>query len=148
MKLITVNGYRNYQCSYVQTLQKRWCTLHHKSPMKRHTILQHNNGHPNIAHLTWRKIKKFWVVLLHPPYSPDLAPSSYHLFRPTEDYIKGQHYENEAIQQTVYTWCEILQWTSTTLTYTSLCSSGRYAWIILGISYNNDKTSPVTISVL
>jgi hypothetical protein len=34
-------------------------------------------------------------VLPHPPHSPDLGPSDYHLFGVLKDYVRGQHYEND-----------------------------------------------------
>ena len=45
-------------------------------------ILQHDNARPHVAkpiktYLQTLKLK----VLPHPPYSPDVAPSDYHLFR-------------------------------------------------------------------
>lgn len=39
--------------------------------------------------------------------------------------------------------CEILKQTSTVVAYSSLCIAGRNAWIVLGISYDGDRTSPV-----
>jgi len=39
-----------------------------------------------------------WELLQHPPYSPDLAPSDFHLFGP----LKGIKFENnEDVQQHV-----------------------------------------------
>jgi len=49
-------------------------------------------------------IMKFigWEVLPHPSYSPDLAPSDYHLFGFVKDQLLGQGYETmEAIQKAV-----------------------------------------------
>jgi transposase len=41
----------------------------------------------------------------HPPYSPDLAPSDYHLIGPLKDHLKGYHYEtDEAVQEAVQSW--------------------------------------------
>ena len=45
-------------------------------------ILQHDNARPHVA----RPVKTYletltWEVLPHPPYSPDIAPYDYHLFR-------------------------------------------------------------------
>ena len=43
-----------------------------------------------------------WEVLSHPPYSPDLAPSDYHLFGFVKNQMRGQHYEtNEALHAAV-----------------------------------------------
>ncbi len=44
-------------------------------------ILQQDNARPHTAKLTKEKINQLgWELLPHPPYSPDLAPSDYHLF--------------------------------------------------------------------
>ena len=34
-------------------------------------------------------------VLPHPPYSPDIAPSDYYLFRSLQNYLNGQEFKNE-----------------------------------------------------
>ncbi|GFV42526.1 histone-lysine N-methyltransferase SETMAR [Trichonephila clavipes] len=31
-----------------------------------------------------------WEVLGHPPYSPDIAPSDYYLFRSLQNYLTGK----------------------------------------------------------
>jgi histone-lysine N-methyltransferase SETMAR len=36
-----------------------------------------------------------WTVLPHPPYSPDLAPSDYHIFSPLKDAIGGKTFEDD-----------------------------------------------------
>lgn len=44
--------------------------------------LSHNNATPHIAKLVRETLMSLgWEVLWHPAYSPDLAPSNYHLFR-------------------------------------------------------------------
>jgi len=60
-------------------------------------------AHPHAAHLTSEAIAKMgWEVLPHPSYSPDLAPSDYHLFGFVKDQPRGQRYETtEAIQKAV-----------------------------------------------
>ena len=35
-----------------------------------------------------------WDVLPYPPYSPDLAPSNYRLFRILERYLRGENFES------------------------------------------------------
>jgi hypothetical protein len=37
-----------------------------------------------------------WEILPHPPYSPDLAPSVYHLFRSLSNNLRGVSFNNDA----------------------------------------------------
>ena len=77
----TINAAR-----YVQTLLKLRHALHDKRPGRK-VILQHDSAWPHTAVLTLEKIENMgWKVLPHPPYSPDLAPSNYHLF----GFVKNQ----------------------------------------------------------
>jgi len=36
-----------------------------------------------------------WEVLIHPPYSPDLAPSDYYLFRSMTHALSEQHFKTK-----------------------------------------------------
>jgi hypothetical protein len=46
-------------------------------------LLLHDNARPRTANKTNETLRNFkWEVLKHPPYSPDLAPSDFHLFGP------------------------------------------------------------------
>ena len=56
------------------------------------SILQHNNARTHIT----RRVKTYletlkWEVLPHLPYSPDVAPSDYHLFRSMAHGLAPQH---------------------------------------------------------
>jgi len=42
-------------------------------------------------------VKLGWTVLPHPSYSPDLAPSDFHLFRPIKDGLCGQHFPRNIV---------------------------------------------------
>jgi len=46
-----------------------------------------------------------WEVLPHPPYSPDLAPSDYHLFGFVKNQMRGQNYETKGALQTAARQC-------------------------------------------
>jgi hypothetical protein len=93
----TINAAR-----YVEALKKLRRALRDKRPAK-NIILQHDNARPHTAPLTSEEIQRFgWEVLPHPPYSPDLAPSDYYLFRFVNDQMRGHRYEsNEDIKQAV-----------------------------------------------
>ena len=48
-----------------------------------------------MAKLTEQTIGQLgWEVLPHPPWSPDLAPSDYHLFLSLRTHLSGKHYED------------------------------------------------------
>ena len=62
---------------------------------------------PALARLrTQEAIAKFgWTVLPHPSYSPDLAPSDFHLFGPLKDALRGTRFEDDkSVIRTVRTW--------------------------------------------
>ena len=96
---------------YVQTLHKLRRALRDKRPGQ-NVIILHDNARPHAACLTSEAIAKMrWEVLPHPSYSPDLAPSDYHLFGFVKDQLRGQRYETrEAIQKAV---CQCLRMAGT-----------------------------------
>jgi histone-lysine N-methyltransferase SETMAR len=69
--------------SYCEVLSKLWAAIHRKGPgqLVRRVLLQHNNARPHTARATQERIQELqWELPEHPPYSPDLAPSDFHLF--------------------------------------------------------------------
>jgi histone-lysine N-methyltransferase SETMAR len=56
----------------------------------------HDNARPHIAKSTRQKLLELgWTVLSHPPYSPDLAPTDYYLFRSLTDYLSEKNFDDE-----------------------------------------------------
>jgi hypothetical protein len=52
-----------------------------------------DNARLHVAHVTTDLINKFgWDTATHPPYSPDIAPSDYHLFHELEKHLGGTHF--------------------------------------------------------
>jgi histone-lysine N-methyltransferase SETMAR len=44
--------------------------------------------------MTQQKIKELnWEILDHPPYSPDLAPTDYHLLRSLQNHLNNKKFE-------------------------------------------------------
>ena len=69
-------------------------------------ILQHDNARPHVAQpvKTYLETLK-WDVLPHPPYSPDIAPSDYHLFRSMTHGLADQKFSSvEEIKKWVDSW--------------------------------------------
>jgi len=69
-------------------------------------LIQHDNARPHTSLRTQEALFKFgWIVLPHPPYSPDLAPSDFHLLGPLKDALRGTRFEdNESVIRAVRTW--------------------------------------------
>lgn len=67
-------------------------------------IFHHDNARPHIA----RPVKNYlencgWEILPHPPYSPDIAPSDYHLFRSMQNALAGIRFTSE---QAIRNWLD------------------------------------------
>ena len=84
---------------YSQQLRR----LNEKIEEKRHwnaqgtrkIILLHDNARPHVAMETKDTIIELgWEVLPHAAYSPDLAPTDYHLFRSLEHYLREQYFSD------------------------------------------------------
>ena len=69
-------------------------------------LLLHDNARPHTARLTQETTDNLGFELLpHPPYSPDLAPSDYHLFGPLKKMLGGQKFASDAeVQEAVRGW--------------------------------------------
>src|SRR5689334_12580736 len=68
--------------TYSAQLQKLDEEIKKKRPDTKKVILFIDNARPHTANLTRSTIHSLnWELLPHPPYSPDLSPTDYHLFR-------------------------------------------------------------------
>ncbi|XGW27284.1 hypothetical protein V3C99_007694 [Haemonchus contortus] len=82
--------------TYSNQLQKVADASPHKNPKRLETYFLHDNARPHVATMTRQKIQQLgWEVLPHPPYSPDLAPSDYHLFRALKRHLRDKNFDNQ-----------------------------------------------------
>jgi len=59
-------------------------------------VLLHDNATPHTARKTKQKLASLgWTILPHPPYSPDLAPSDFKLFRSLGNALRDQVFDAE-----------------------------------------------------
>jgi len=58
-------------------------------------ILQHDNARPNVAKTVQETLQVLnWEILHHPPYSPDIAPSDYHLLLSMHSALLGEGFSS------------------------------------------------------
>jgi histone-lysine N-methyltransferase SETMAR len=94
--------------AYEQSLMRLKSAIRRKRPglLRSGVLLLHDNARPHVAN----KIKGLlqgwrWEVIDHPPYSPDLAPSDFHLFGKLKKNLRGQRFEtNDEAKAEVNRW--------------------------------------------
>jgi len=74
--------------------------------IRNETLLQHDNARPYTSAATRDVIQRLdFSALPHPPYSPDLAPSNFHLFPKLKAHLKGQRFScEEEVNSAVRKW--------------------------------------------
>ena len=84
---------------YIEQLTRLEEALNQKRPAlvnRKGLILHHDNARPHVAKNVIQKINSFnWEILPHPPYSPDIAPSDYHLFRSLQHHLIGKKFNQK-----------------------------------------------------
>ena len=83
---------------YCQQLERLHEALIVKRPAvvnRRGVILHQDNARPHTAKVSQNKIRGLgWDLLPHPPYSPDMAPSDYHLFRSLQHFLAEKSFDD------------------------------------------------------
>ena len=87
------NGYTITADLYCQQLDR----LAQKLKGKQDRIyFLHDNARPHVAKSTRQKLLELgWVTVPHLPYSPDLAPTDYHLFRSLSNHLREKKFDDE-----------------------------------------------------
>ena len=80
---------------YSQELNRAYQALRRKRMDTSKTKFLQSSARHHIAKITQHKIEELgWELLPHPPYSPDLAPSDYHLFRSMQHFLEDKKFKN------------------------------------------------------
>lgn len=90
----TINSER-----YCETLKKLRRAIQNKrrGKLSEKVLFFHDNARPHTANRTQTLLDGFgWEVFNHPPYSPDLAPSDYHLFPAMKTWLATQRFDTDA----------------------------------------------------
>lgn len=76
---------------YIEQLDRLKKAIDQKRPElanRKRVVFHQDNARPHTSVATRQKLRELgWDVLMHPPYSPDIAPSDYHLFRALQNCI-------------------------------------------------------------
>ena len=80
---------------YSIQLQKLAEQVRIKRPEKPKVLLLHDNARPHVAKTTKNKLNQLgWETLPHAPYSPDLAPTDYHIFRSLSNFLREKSFDD------------------------------------------------------
>ncbi|CAK9798994.1 Histone-lysine N-methyltransferase SETMAR [Anthophora plagiata] len=83
---------------YCNQLDRLKAAIDEKRPElanRRGVVFQHDNARPHVSIQSRQKLLQLgWDVLPHPPYSPDLAPSDFHLFRSLQNFLNGKKFDS------------------------------------------------------
>jgi histone-lysine N-methyltransferase SETMAR len=94
--------------AYINTLNKLKKRFQRVRPGKNpaEMLLQHDNALPHKSLRTRKHITKIgWTVPPHPPYSPDLALSDFHLTGSLKDALRGTRFEDDnSVNEAVWEW--------------------------------------------
>jgi transposase len=95
-------------------------------------VLLLDNARPHTAARTNALIKLFnWEIFYHPSYSPDLAPSDYHLFITMKGWLGTQHFHtNEELMDGVNNW--LLTWRGATKISIAVRQVPKCGWQLCG----------------
>uniref|UniRef100_A0A5S6QSI7 HTH_48 domain-containing protein n=1 Tax=Trichuris muris TaxID=70415 RepID=A0A5S6QSI7_TRIMR len=88
-------------CSELETMHEKLKELRPGLPNRKGPILLHDNARPHVSRIVARKLAELrYETLSRPPYSPDLSPTDYHLFKHLELFLRGKTFPNgEAAKQ-------------------------------------------------
>lgn len=81
-------------CQQLDNLKKSIAEKRPELLNRRGVVFHHDNARPHTSLATCRRLHEFsWEVLPHPPYSPDIAPSDYHLFRSLQHSLRDKKFD-------------------------------------------------------
>ena len=91
---INANFYRRQLMKLDKEIKEKWPEL----ATRKGVIFHQDNARPHTSLVTRKKLLELgWKVIPHPPYSLDLAPSDYHLFRSLQNHLNGKTFDSNKV---------------------------------------------------
>jgi len=85
----------NKYCSQLSKLKRAINDKRPELANRKGVVFHHDNARPHTSLVTRQRLRTFdWEIMPHPPYSPDIAPSDYHLFRSLQNHLDGQKFNS------------------------------------------------------
>ena len=82
----------NKYCSQLDQLKAALNEKHLELVNRKHITSHQDNIRPHVSLMTRQKLlQSGWEVLIHPLYSPDMAPSDFHLFQAFQNSVHGKN---------------------------------------------------------
>ena len=89
----TINS--NKYCSELDQMKAALDEKHPEFVNRKRIIFHQDNARPHVCLMTRQKLLQLgWEVLIHPPYSPDIAPLDFHLFWPLQNSVNEKNFNS------------------------------------------------------
>ena len=89
----TINS--NKSCSQLDQLKAALDEKRLELVNRKFIIFHEDNARPHVSLMTRQKLLQLgWEVLIHPPLSPDIAPSDFHLFQSLQNSLNGKNFSS------------------------------------------------------
>ena len=89
----TINS--NRYCSQLDQLKAVLDEKHLELVNRKCIIFHQDEARPHVSLMTRQKLLQLvWEVLLYLPYSPDVTPSDFHLFRSLQNSLNGKNFSS------------------------------------------------------
>jgi len=77
--------------------------------LSRDIVFIHDNARPHTANVTKQLFADFsWKQFNHPPYSPDLSLSNFHLFLHMKSFMGAQNFnEDDEVNKAISAWLQL-----------------------------------------
>ena len=92
-------------CDMLQRALKPAIRSKRRGKLSKEILLLHDNACPHTAAHTLETLKQLkWEAMEHPAYSPDLAPSDFHLFGLLKEALRGRQFSCDDVKAAVHQW--------------------------------------------